>query len=115
MDTERRKAELTILLARQREAINQSRDRIKDELSPIHLLKQSVQKKPTTWFLGSLGTAAFASYFFRRPKVVVKDRKRHGLLFSALKMGFSAARPAMSAWVIAKAKSELNKRFISQD
>ena len=115
MDTERRKAELTVLLARQREEIDKSRHRIKEELSPTHLLKQSIQRNPTAWFVGSLTTATLTSLILRRPKVVVKDRKRHGLIFSALKMGFSAARPAVSAWLIAKAKSELKKRYITQD
>ena len=115
MDTERRKAELTVLLARQREEIDKSRHRIKEELSPAHLLKKSIQGNPTAWFVGSLGTATLASLILRRPKAVVKDRKRHGLIFSALKMGFSAARPTVGAWLIAKAKSELKKRTITQD
>ena len=115
MDTERRKEELTVLLARQRKEIDKSRHRIKEELSPTHLLKQSIRGNPTAWFIGSLGTATLASLILRRSKVVVKDRKRHGFIFSALKMGFSAARPAVSAWLIAKAKSELKKRSISQD
>ncbi|MCH1510094.1 MAG: hypothetical protein L7T84_12880, partial [Akkermansiaceae bacterium] len=57
MDTERRKAELTLLLARQREEIDKSRHQIKQELSPTHLLKQSIKRNPTAWFVGSLATA----------------------------------------------------------
>ncbi|MDB4538185.1 hypothetical protein N9230_06205, partial [Akkermansiaceae bacterium] len=98
--------ELTVLLDRQRGEIDKCRGRLKNELSPIHLLKQSVHNNPTGWFLGSLGTATLASFLLRRPKVVVQNRKRRGLLFSALKMGFSAARPALSAWLIAR-KGEL--------
>lgn len=115
MDTERRKAELIVLLAQQRGEIDKRRSRIKEELSLTHLLKQSVQRNPTGWFVGSLGTVAIASFLLKRPKVVVKDRKRHGLIFSLLKMGFSAARPALTTWLVARAKTELKKRYIPQD
>ena len=115
MDSERRKAELTVLLAKQREEIDKRRQRIKNELSLAHQLKQSVQRNPTGWFVGSLGTAAVVGIFLRRPKVVVKGRKRRGLLLSALKLGFSAVRPTVNAWLVAKAKAELKKRYLPQE
>jgi hypothetical protein len=110
---QKRKLELVTVLAAQRTGVSSALAGLERELSVSRQLKKSVKDHPLPWFAGAFGSAAFLGLLLRSSKRngSVK-RSRIGIL---LGLCFSLAKPAITAWVIDKAKEEASRRFLPQN
>lgn len=97
-----RKRELVQQLADSRQAISQSRRSLQQRLQIKNILQELIAKKPKTLFAGSAVAGLAATLFLRRPRKAPKARQPLSLaLLGAL---FTLIKPALQAWIVARAK-----------
>lgn len=95
-----RKRELSARLAASRTRVRLGRTRLKQDLNPLHRLRNAVRKKPLKTFAVAAGTA-FTVSLLRRPAA---RKHRGGLSRAVLRNGFRLAKPALRFWLLKIAK-----------
>jgi soluble lytic murein transglycosylase-like protein len=75
-------------------------------------VRQSLRAHPTAWLAGAVATGLVTSrlIFRRRPRKSMLSNKSSSIPVFLLKLAFNAVSPALKIWLLAQAKSWLNRR-----
>lgn len=98
----------------QRDQLSITHDALLQKLSVAYQFRQSIERNPVPWAIGSAVTAAIAAKALRRPRDSKGRIHRRTLSRTIIGVAFGLARPFVAKWAMDQARHRLTPHLLER-